>query len=542
MIATVLFGTAAFGQNTEAELPDASVNPAEALDVLAGHADSETTFYPGEELSPFFGRSGPLSDREHEMAETAWSYFVEYLQPDTGLVNAVGNYPSTTMWDTASYISALVAAYELEIIDKREFDRRAYQLLGTLRNLELFRSIAPNKVYDTTTGAIVNYANEPGEVGYSALDLGRLLIWLQVLKQRYPYLANSVDNIPMRWNFCNMVSEDGRLFGASLNGEGEVRDLQEGRLGYEEYAANGFALWGFDVARASEPEPLLYTPIYGVDVPYDGRDPRVYHAQNYVLTESYLLEGLELGWDLPQYADGAPGVASRGWRAEFAHRIFLVQQRRFEQTGIITARSEHQVEGVPYFVYDAIFANGYAWNTLDPSGTYQPDRAAVSAKAAIGMWALWDTPYTDLLFETVADLSAEVGGFYEGVYENGNGAIPLQTANNNGIILAALLYRAHGPILQHLNSNTQHWDMAYSGSDIRVNRCLPEPMAEEVACCACNELVQPEPTVGMADFQYCRPIQTEHGIAATQCGLEVQSFQLPTPQPVLPQSCRRPGG
>lgn len=289
--AIVLLGAFAFAQDAEeVEAPETVLSPAEALELLTD-ATPQTSFYAGEDVSAHFGRNGPLTERERAMAETAWSYFEEYYQPETGLVNAVGNYPSTTMWDTGSYISALVAAYELDIIDKREFDRRAYQLLGTLRNLELFRGIAPNKVYNTATGEMVNYANEPGEVGYSALDLGRLLVWLNILKERYPYLANSVDNIPMRWNFCNMISDDGRLFGATLSGEGEVRDLQEGRLGYEEYAASGFALWGFDVDRASQPEPLAYTTIFGVDVPYDGRDPRVYHAQNYVLTESYLLEG-----------------------------------------------------------------------------------------------------------------------------------------------------------------------------------------------------------------------------------------------------------
>ena len=141
-IAAAAFGAFAFAQSVEeAELPETLLTPAEALDVLAGHAgdaDPEASFYGGEDISSFFGRNGPLSDRQQAMAETAWSYFEEYYQPETGLVNAVGNYPSTTMWDTGSYISGLVAAYELGIIDKREFDRRAYQLLGTLRNLELF--------------------------------------------------------------------------------------------------------------------------------------------------------------------------------------------------------------------------------------------------------------------------------------------------------------------------------------------------------------------------------------------------------------------
>ena len=486
----------------------------------------------------YFGRHGALTDREMAMARTAWSYFEKSYQEETGLANAVGSYPSTTLWDTASYISGLVAAYELGIIDKREFDRRATKLIGTLRNLDLYRGEAPNKVYNTQTGEKVNYANQPGEVGFSVLDMGRMLVWLRILKERYPYLANGVDNIPMRWNYCNIVAEDGRLFGSIVSGNGETRYVQEGRLGYEEYAAKGFALWGFDVTGALDPHPLKYTNIYDVDVPYDGRDPRVFHNQNYVLTESYLLDGLEMGWDFPTPDPDGPDVASQGWRAEFAHRIFLVQQRRFEQTGIITARSEHQVEGKPYFVYDSIFADGYPWNTLDPSDVYQPDRAAVAAKAALGMWALWDVPYTDLLFETVADLSDPEGGFYEGLYENGNGYIPLQTANNNGIILASLLYKVQGPIMRFQNDNTSFWDMAYSGTDIRANKCLPEKMVVEATCCACAETVQIKPTVPWEEFRYCRPLDRDAGIAATDCRPEEQSFAKPEPRVVLPAACR----
>ncbi|SNT73804.1 DUF3131 domain-containing protein [Paracoccus seriniphilus] len=507
-------------------------------DAAALQSRRDLLFSRAPSSGEFFGRHGALTEREMQMARTAWSYFEKSYQEDTGLVNAVGSYPSTTMWDTASYISALVSAHELGIIDKREFDKRATKLIGTLRNLDLFRGEAPNKVYNTQSGAKVNYANQPGEVGFSVLDIGRMLVWLRILKERYPYLANGVDNIPLRWNFCNIVADDGRLFGSILGGNDETRYVQEGRLGYEEYAAKGFALWGFDVDGALDPHPLAYTKIYDVDVPYDGRDPRVFHNQNYVLTESYLLDGLEMGWDLPIPDPDGPQVASQGWRAEFAHRIFLVQQRRFESTGIITARSEHQVEGKPYFVYDSIFADGYPWNTLDPSGVYQPDRAAVAAKAAIGMWALWDVPYTDLLFETVADLSEPDGGFYEGLYENGNGYIPLRTANNNGIILAALLYKVQGPIMKFQNDNTSFWDMAYSGSDIRTNKCLPEKMVVEATCCACADQIEIKPTVPWEEFKYCRPLDRDAGIAATDCRPEEQSFAKPEPRVILPAACR----
>lgn len=526
----------AFGSVTITSDSPLTITTSEPVDAVG----TDCARGPRFQSSPHFGRNGPLTAREFEMAKTAWSYFETFYQPETGLVNAVGSFPSTTLWDTASYISALVAAYELCVIDKRAFDNRATQLIDTLRNLPLYRGEAPNKVYNAATGAMVDYANEPGEIGMSANDIGRLLVWLRILKERHPHLANGVDNVPMRWNFCNLVNEDGRMFGSFTQSDGGTRYVQEGRLGYEEYAAKGFALWGFDMARALAPQPLEYATIYDVKVPHDGRDPRVFKSQNYVLTEGYILDGLELGWDLPTDDANDGMIASNGWRAEFANRIYLVQQRRFEQTGIITARSEHQVEGSPYFVYDSIFADGYAWNTLDPTGEYQPDRAAVSAKAAVGLWALWDTDYTDLLFETVADLSLPDRGFYEGLYENGNGFIPLQTANNNGVILAALLYKVQGPILQHVNQNTQVWDTAYVGTDIRANKCHPNPMIEEVPCCACASRNTIAPVIPVEEFLYCTPVVGGTEVAATACSTTQHNLAPPKPRQVAASSCRAP--
>lgn len=428
-----------------------------------------------------FGRHGALTRQERAMAETAWSYFVASYQPDTGMVNAVGAYPSATMWDTASYLSALVSAHELGIIDKTEFDRRMTRILGTLRNLKLSQGKLPNKAYNTQTGERVDYANKPGDLGYSALDIGRMLIWLKIIKERYPYLGGPVDNVVLRWNFCEVLSPEGQMFGLTVGKDGKAEPFQEGRLGYEEYSAKGFQLWGFDTAEASRAEPYQFVPINGVDVPADGRDPRLFHSQNYVVSEGYILEGLELNWDLTSDRTSPPGVASDGWRAEFADRIYKVQESRFNETGILTARSEHQVEGAPFFVYDAIFADGYSWNTLDPAQGDANERAAVSTKAAIAMWALWDTPYTQLLFDHVASQSVPDKGFDEGVYENGNGAIPLQTANNNGIILAALLYKVQGPILQYHNDLPQLWDNALAGTGMRKARCQPEPKREPLA-------------------------------------------------------------
>ncbi|MGZ9928100.1 DUF3131 domain-containing protein, partial [Escherichia coli] len=80
------------------------------------------------------------------------------------------------MWDSASYLAAMTAARELGIIDKAEFDRRMLKFLATLNKLDLFRNELPNKAYNTISGQKVNYQNKPGEIGYSALDIGRMLI------------------------------------------------------------------------------------------------------------------------------------------------------------------------------------------------------------------------------------------------------------------------------------------------------------------------------------------------------------------------------
>jgi hypothetical protein len=349
-----------------------------------------------------------------------------------------------------------------------------------MRELDLFRKELPNKVYNTKTGEKVDYTNKPGEVGFSALDIGRLLVWLRIVKNRYPYLGNSIDAILLKWDFSNVIDEEGLLYGAYVEKETNATAYaQEGRLGYEEYAAKGFALWGFRPVLAHRAEPFLTAEIFGVPVPYDGRDPRIFHSQNYVVTESYLQDGLELGFDLPHDDSSPPWLHTDGWRAEFADRIYKVQEERWRQTGFMTARSEHNVKGPPYFTYDTIFSDGYAWNTVTPRGDYVPDHAAVASKAALGMWALWQTDYTDVLYEAIADLYDPESGVYEGLYERGQGRVEIFTANNNGVILAALLFKVQGPILTPYRGETEVWFTAFRDQDVRQVRNYPDPPREE---------------------------------------------------------------
>lgn len=110
-------------------------------------------------------------------------------------------------------------------------------------------------------------------------------------------LANDVDNVVLRWDFSHIIDDCGTLYGANLDANKQPVYVQEGRLGYEEYAASGFQLWGFSTCQASRAEPYQLADIYCVLVPYDSRDPRTTSQHNYVATEPYVLHGLEMGWD-----------------------------------------------------------------------------------------------------------------------------------------------------------------------------------------------------------------------------------------------------
>ncbi|MDA8019492.1 MAG: DUF3131 domain-containing protein [Thermoanaerobaculia bacterium] len=439
---------------------------------LCGSVDLCENMYVAPPGGRHPGRNGPLTAVEMQMARIAWKYFENNLQETTGLVNAVNDYPSTTMWDTASYMAGMVAARELCIIDKHEFDRRMVAILATFNRMEFFRGELPNKVYNTQTAAKVDYGNQPGEIGFSALDLGRLLIWLRIIKERYPEHGNAIDRFIMRWNFCNVLDDCGTMYGAAVTDDGQVRYLQEGRLGYEEYAAKGFALWGFNTRRASLAEPYSTINLFDIHVPFDSRDPRVLGAHNYVVCESYVLDAIELNWDEPDDISSDDKTHTVPWIAEFAQRIYDVQEARYHHTGIITARTEHQLAEAPYFVYDTIYTDGFGWNTITEDGRYVPEHAAIALKGALGLWAVWETPYTDLLFDTISGLYDEEKGFFEGKYELSGDKIPTYTANNNGIMLESLLYKVQGKLLR-FSGRVSVWDRTVEDEFQGQLKCFP---------------------------------------------------------------------
>ena len=381
-------------------------------------------------------RIGELDQSDQEAARIAWKYFVNNYQEQTGLVNSADRYPASTMWDTGSYLMALICAQRLQLISNREFDTRLSRALESLSKLRLFDGELPNKSYNTMTLEMVDYNNlvTTRGIGWSAIDIGRLLVPFNVINWSYPGHTAEVRKVIEHWKIDHLI-QGGQLQGSAVDQAGKTLYMQEGRLGYEQYSAKSFALLGLDVGTAQRyPAFLHYVKIYGIEVPTDSRSPEKYHAHNYVVSEPYVLDGLEFGWDTFSH--------------EFAYRVYRAQEERFRRTHILTAVSEDNIDQPPYFVYNTVFTNGKAWHAITDKGEEASRFKSLSTKAVFGWHALYAVPYTDQLRAAIAGTYDSDRGWYAGIYEQTGKQNRVLTANTNAIVLESLCYRRYGRLLK----------------------------------------------------------------------------------------------
>ncbi|MBW4512705.1 MAG: DUF3131 domain-containing protein [Scytonematopsis contorta HA4267-MV1] len=396
----------------------------------------------------------PLTAEEELHARTAWLYFLKNFQPTTGFTNSTAGYPSGSFWDMGNYLMALNAARGLNLISQADFDYRLNTFLTTLTNLKLFENSLPNKVYNAKNAQMVDYTNKSIEkgIGWSALDIGRMLTAMHLIRSCHPEYADWMQGIISKWEIKRLI-KDGQLYGAIVLPNGKTKLVQEGRLGYEEYAAKGFELWGYKVDKAVALEPFKFVDIYGIKIPVDTRDYKKTKANNYVVSESYILEGIEFGL--------------KGRLQDFARRILEVQKRRYEQTGQLTAVTEDNIDKPPYFIYNTIYANGKSWAPITENNEPIPLFRSISTKAAFGWRYLYpNNTYAKKVFDAVKNLHSLDGiGFYGGLYESKNQPNKSITGNTNGLILEILHYKARGhvPMIQSdaitISNNQENTDI-----------------------------------------------------------------------------------
>lgn len=367
-----------------------------------------------------------------DAARHAWGFVDRMYVPSTGLVRPLEEYPYATIWDIASGLAALYSAHELGLLPRDEYDRRMSTALRTLQTVPLYDGAIFSKVYSAVDASMTGHGDRPTTVGtgWSAIDVGRLLVWLRIVADGHPQYRGEVEKVVARIDFDRLVRE-GVLRGTTVPRSGRKVEYQEGRIGYEQYAAEGVALWGHRAERA-------------LDFAAHGREREVLgHAlladtrgEDRLTSDPFVLMGLELGWTTPD------------WRG-LAWRLLAVQEERFRRTGRVTIVNEDANPTPPYYFYYYSVLAGDREFAVDAQGAKSPldGPRTVSTKAAFGWHALLPGPYTHRAVQAVQP-ARTASGWGAGVDEAGGGGVGSENVNTAAVILEAALYASRGrPLL-----------------------------------------------------------------------------------------------
>ncbi|ORM73523.1 hypothetical protein HA48_08780 [Pantoea wallisii] len=372
-----------------------------------------------------------LTFDEAVWARIAWQYFVTNTQPN-GLVNAEADRPWLSLWSAGSYLLATLSARQLDIIPEAEFDDRISSALEALGSLPLQPEGLPAAFYHADT--LTPLVQDP-PVNGSAIDMGRLLVPLQVLVWRYPQHAAAVNQLLAKWQLNNLLQSSGPQ-GASLPVNRWVirTDDPRGSYGYRLYAAGVLRMINSaaGLAVSQPPDGLKLIEIDGHAVPDEGlRTP--WGKQPALISQPYLLTGLEQGFD-----------ARSG---EISWRIMQILQQR---TGKPDARGDINAD--------------YAEQAPDFSGTLPgqqplpvqeqndnshdtlPERALLSTRSAFAWYALFRNRWSEALRQQMLPMIEPGKGWRAGFNPDGsvNAAID---ADTNAMVLESLSYIAHGQLL-----------------------------------------------------------------------------------------------
>ncbi|MEM7257241.1 MAG: DUF3131 domain-containing protein [Pseudomonadota bacterium] len=394
--------------------------------------------YAEPELSaalPATGTESHCIDCDDNTARVAWRYFQNNYHPQTGLVNSVDGVETTTLWDLGSSIAAFIAARDFGFTTQHDFDHSIMALLQSLASIDLVDGIAPNILYNTRNARMVDYNNEIDDagIGSSTIDLARTAYWLNTLQCLHPKYYNPVNRVLERWDYDQLI-KDGELYGLarSTNDAEQAMSIQQGRFGFEQYAGRIFHALGHnsEISASYDNPHRANTEILGTMIAHDHRDPRNTGVNNFVLTDSYALDAMELGLQ----ADNR----------ELVHNIYKVQKERWRRTGIATALTDGHLNQPPHYLYNTIFDAGLSFTTTTDTGIRNDELRTISTRAAFMLATLFpEDLYSDVLLSAIESAYDPDKGWFSGVYENG-GFNDVTTANTNGIILQTMLYRKYG--------------------------------------------------------------------------------------------------
>jgi hypothetical protein len=364
-------------------------------------------------------------------ARTAWAFVDRNYQPSTGLALGHDTYQFVTVWDIASTLAATYSAHELGLVSDPIYNQRMQRVLTTLSTMPLYDGVAFNKFYDARTGRMVDRRQQPSSKGYgwSITDIGRLLTWLRIIAVNQPQFASQATAVVQRLNMPRLITADGYLQGHDLDPRtGQPRSYPEGRMGYEQYAAAGLALWGHRAEKALDARVnAAPANVFGVAIVADRR------GNDRITSEPYIMMGMETGWYSPELREQA-------WR------VLAAQEARYKSTGTMTMVSEDALPDPPYyFYYYSLYRDGQPF-VVDAHSTLAEVNGPrwVSSKAAFAWHALLPTPYTLAALQAVQSSAIPGKGWGAGVYEISLRPTGNTSLNGSALILEAAVYNLRG--------------------------------------------------------------------------------------------------
>jgi hypothetical protein len=399
---------------------------------------------PGPTLLTGPDRANVVDERQLflDAARIAWAFADRNYQPATGLSRAHDTYQYVTLWDIASGLAATHSAHELGFISDAIYNQRIQRTLSTLASADLFDNAAFNRSYDSKTGKMIDRKQRISSRGYgwSVTDIGRLLTWLRILAVNQPQFATQATSIVKRLDMSRLI-KDGYLRSEDLSpATGALHPYQEGRIGYEQYAAAGLALWGYRAENALDARlNAVPASVLGVSIVADKR------GDERITSEPYIMMGMETGWYSPE-------LRQQAWR------VLAAQEARYKATGILTMVSEDALPDPPYyFYYYDVYRQGRSFVVDGPiGGPFVENPRWISSKAAFAWHALLPSPYTLAVLQAVQGSGLPGRGWGAGVYEGSLRPTGDASLNTAALILEAAVYnlRGHPFLLTRLDSTT----------------------------------------------------------------------------------------
>ncbi len=357
-----------------------------------------------------------------EDARVAWRYFDRWTDRKTGLCPATVSSPNgkpnlheaVTMWDVGSQINALIAAVDLELITKKQFQAAIKKILPNIAGRRSQGRLLPQ-------GWIATNKIRWGTKDFDGCDAGRLMAALYNLDS-HPLAGEKSAATVKKWDLRDTVN-DGMIYSVQ---EGKLESTFKSHCAH--YAAWAYRTWGIRVVSPYE--------VFRGKSDADGK-MQLLEVSGYIGpmgAEPLLLEALEFGMS-PE-------------SAYLADVLFAAQLEEYDQTGKLTCVSEGPIDRSPWFTYQGLQfdAPGRVWATDTVEGLpehrskqFREKNAVISSKGAY-LWAAYKNhDYCDALVKYVREKAHSPSGFCSSTYRH-SGQITTNYAdiNTNAIILQSI--------------------------------------------------------------------------------------------------------